>query len=180
MLRACGARQELSALDRRLLVLLRTRLRSDLLDEAAATYASLGESGGLWIALALGGAAADDERRSQWLAAAGTVPLTLALNYLLKRAVRRERPRIDGLEAFGRVPRSRSFPSAHAATSFAGAVRIAALVPRRRVPLLAAATLMALTRPYLGVHYPSDIVAGAAVGTAIALTLEAKNVGSVS
>ena len=71
------------------------------------------------------------------------------------------------------MPRSRSFPSAHAATSFAGAVRIAALVPRHRGALLAAAALMAFTRPYLGVHYPSDVVAGAAVGTVIALTLEA-------
>ena len=173
MLRACGARQEIAVLDRRLLILLRTRLRADLLDHAAATYASLGESGGLWIALALGGAAADDERRPRWLAAAGTVPLTLGLNYVLKRVVRRERPQIEGLAPFGRIPRSRSFPSAHAATSFAGAVRIGALVPGARVPLLAAATLMALTRPYLGVHYPSDVVAGAAVGTAIALTLEA-------
>jgi membrane-associated phospholipid phosphatase len=87
--------------------------------------------------------------------------------------VRRERPRIKGLEPFGRVPRSRSFPSAHAATSFAGAVRIAALVPQLRAPLLGAAALMAGTRPYLGVHYPSDVVAGAAVGAVIALVLEA-------
>ena len=129
----------------------------------------------MWIALALGGAAADEERRLKWLAAAGTVPLTLALNYLVKRAVRRRRPDIKGLKAFGRIPRSRSFPSAHAATSFAGALRIAALVPGARIPLLSAATLMALTRPYLGVHYPSDIVAGAAMGTLIALMLEAKN-----
>ena len=163
----------LTDLDRRLLVLLRTRLRAPVLDDAAATYAAMGESGGVWIALALGGAAADPARRRRWLAAAGTVPLTLALNYLVKRVVARERPQIEGLEPFGRVPRSRSFPSAHAATSFAGATRIAALVPGARRPLLAAATLMALTRPYLGVHYPSDVVAGAALGTLIALGLEA-------
>jgi membrane-associated phospholipid phosphatase len=154
-------------------VLLRTRLRTHALDRLAAAYAATGESGGLWIALALTGAVADPDRRPQWLAAAGTVPLTLGLNYAVKRAVRRERPLIDGLDPFGRVPRSRSFPSAHAATSFAGAVRIAALVPRCRGPLLTAAALMAFTRPYLGVHYPSDVLAGAAVGTAIALTLEA-------
>jgi membrane-associated phospholipid phosphatase len=154
-------------------VLLRTGLRTRALDRLAAAYAATGESGGLWIALALTGAAADPRRRPQWLAAAATVPLTLGLNYIIKRAVRRDRPRIVGLDPFGRVPHSRSFPSAHAATSFAGAVRIAALVPRCRGPLLTAAALMALTRPYLGVHYPSDVVAGAAVGTAIALTLEA-------
>ncbi len=148
-------------------------MRTPALDRLAAGYARTGESGGLWIALALAGAAGDPERRPRWLAAAGTVPLTLGLNYALKRAFRRERPQIDGLAPFGRVPRSRSFPSAHAATSFAGAVRIGALVPQWRGPLLAAAALMAFTRPYLGVHYPSDVVAGAAVGTLIGLALEA-------
>ena len=78
----------------------------------------------------LAGAARDPERRSRWLAAAGTVPFTLGLNYLAKRAVRRGRPQIEGLAPFGRVPGSLSFPSAHAATSFAGAVRLGALAPR--------------------------------------------------
>jgi membrane-associated phospholipid phosphatase len=163
----------LSDLDRRLLVLLRTRMRTPGLDRAAAAYARLGESGGLWIALALAGAATDPARRTRWLAAAGTVPFTLCANYVVKRVVVRERPQIAGLEPFGRVPRSHSFPSAHAATSFAGAVRIGALVPAARVPLLVAAALMAFTRPYLGVHYPSDVVAGAAAGTFVGLTLEA-------
>jgi membrane-associated phospholipid phosphatase len=163
----------LTDLDRRLLVLLRTRLRTRELDRAAAAYAALGESGGLWIALALAGAVADPPRRARWLAAAATVPLTLCANYVVKRAVARERPRIVDLDPFGRVPRSHSFPSAHAATSFAGAIRIAALAPRARVPLLAAAGLMACTRPYLGVHYPSDVVAGAAVGVLVGVTLEA-------
>jgi membrane-associated phospholipid phosphatase len=127
----------------------------------------------LWIALALAGAARDPDRRPRWLAAAGTVPLTLGLNYLVKRAVRRARPQVEGLAPFGRVPGSLSFPSAHAATAFAGAVRIAALAPRHRPALLTAAALMACTRPYLGVHYPSDVLAGAMVGTVIALALEA-------
>ncbi len=136
-------------------------------------YARTGESGGLWIALALAGAVVDSRRRGRWLAAAAIVPLTLVLNYLVKRAVGRERPRIAGLDPVGRVPRSMSFPSAHAATSFAGALRIAVLVPRARVPLLVAAGLMALTRPYLGVHYPGDILAGAAFGAAVSATAEA-------
>ena len=163
----------LSALDRRLLVLLRTRLRSPALDRAAVAYTRTGESGGLWIALALAGAVTNPARRKRWLAAAGTVPFTMGANFVVKVAVARERPQIEGLEPFGRVPRSHSFPSAHAATSFAGAVRIGALVPRARVPLLVAAGLMALTRPYLGVHYPSDVVVGAGVGTLVGTALEA-------
>ena len=149
------------------------RLRTPALDRAAVAYARTGESGGLWIALALGGAVIDSGRRGRWLAAAATVPLTLVLNYLVKRAVGRERPRVAGLDPVGRVPISMSFPSAHAATSFAGAVRIAALVPRARVPLFAGAALMALTRPYLGVHYPGDVVAGAVFGLSVGAAAEA-------
>jgi undecaprenyl-diphosphatase len=165
--------QALSDLDSRLLVVLRTRVRTPGLDRAAAAYATAGESGGMWIAIALAGAAADRPRRRRWLEAAATVPFTLAANYAMKRVIARERPNLAGHEPYGRVPASHSFPSAHAATSFAGAYRIAALVPRWRRTLMAGAGLMAFTRPYLGVHYPSDVMAGAVVGLLVGWTLEA-------
>jgi undecaprenyl-diphosphatase len=62
-----------------------------------------------------------------------------------------------------------SLPSGHAATSFAGATLLAFVVPRLTVPFLALAAAIAWSRVYVGVHYPSDIVAGAALGAAIAL-----------
>jgi undecaprenyl-diphosphatase len=91
----------------------------------------------------------------------------MALNYAVKRAVRRRRPQFEELPPLVRLPRSLSFPSAHAATSFAGATALGTLAPAFRAPLIAAATLMALTRPYLGLHYPSDVLAGALVGTGV-------------
>ena len=93
------------------------------------------------------------------------------MNFCVKLAVRRRRPRLEGIEAAAPVPTSLSFPSAHAATSFAGATLIGSLAPPLRPALYAAAALMAFTRPYLGVHYPSDVLAGAAVGTAIGRVL---------
>jgi membrane-associated phospholipid phosphatase len=132
-----------------------------------ACYASAGESGRIWIATALAGALADRPRRSRWLWAALGVPLTLGMNFCVKLAVHRRRPRLEGIEAAAAVPASLSFPSAHAATSFAGATLIGSLTPPLRPALYAAAALMAFSRPYLGVHYPSDVLAGAVFGTAL-------------
>ena len=61
---------------------------------------------------------------------------------------------------------NRSYPSAHATTSAAGASALCPLLPA--LPLYVLAAAMAVSRPYLGVHYPSDSLAGAALGAAVA------------
>ena len=66
---------------------------------------------------------------------------------------------------------SSSFPSGHSATSFACATVLAAFAPRLRVPLFALAALIAISRLYNGVHYPTDVLAGAALGAVTALLL---------
>jgi undecaprenyl-diphosphatase len=82
--------------------------------------------------------------------------------------VRRARPVLEEeLPALTPVRSGRSYPSAHASTSFAGARALAAAgLPG--APLHAVAAAMALSRPYLGVHYPSDVLAGAVLGDAVA------------
>jgi undecaprenyl-diphosphatase len=64
-----------------------------------------------------------------------------------------------------------SFPSGHAATSFACATVLAVLVPRLRVPVYVLATLIAFSRVYNGMHYPTDVLAGALLGVLTALLL---------
>jgi undecaprenyl-diphosphatase len=66
------------------------------------------------------------------------------------------------------VPPDRSFPSGHAQTAFTAAVYLALLFPRGAVLFLALAALVGLSRVALGVHYPSDVLAGAALGAALA------------
>src|SRR5439155_9039608 len=138
-----------------------------VLERAAIVYARAGEYGVMWIALAFAGALADARKRARWLRAAATVPAALGANYLVKIVVRRKRPRLRGLPPLGREPSTYSFPSAHAATSFAAAEAIGVTRPLLRRPLLAAASAMSLTRPYLGLHYPSDVLAGAILGSVV-------------
>jgi undecaprenyl-diphosphatase len=65
------------------------------------------------------------------------------------------------------VVHSSSFPAGHAATAFAGAVVLAFVVPRATAVLLVVAALIGFSRVYVGVHYPTDVLAGAAVGAAV-------------
>jgi membrane-associated phospholipid phosphatase len=132
-----------------------------------ACFSRLGEHGAVWLAIGALGAAADAPRRERWRAAVGVVAGTYLLNSAVKLVVRRRRPRVRGLPALASTPTQLSFPSAHATTSFAGALCYSRLgLPRG--PLYALALALSASRVYLGVHYPSDVLAGALLGTAAA------------
>jgi membrane-associated phospholipid phosphatase len=84
----------------------------------------------------------------------------------VKLVARRPRPDLPDLPPLVHTMSNRSYPSAHATTSAAAAVALAEVLPR--APLYAVAAGLALSRLYLGVHYPSDTLAGAALGVAVA------------
>jgi membrane-associated phospholipid phosphatase len=90
---------------------------------------------------------------------------------LLKDVFDRPRPSpVDpNIHPLIRVPSSAAMPSGHAAGAFAAAVAVGLVHPRLRWPLVVLAALVALSRLWLGVHYLSDVLVGAALGTAVAL-----------
>jgi membrane-associated phospholipid phosphatase len=154
-------------LDERALRVMRTWGHGRKRDRAVARFSKLGERGAVWIAIGAAGYALDEPRRPQWRRAMSTVVGTYALNTAVKLVVRRRRPQLPGLPPLTGTPTQLSFPSAHASTSFAGALVYTRLgLPA--VPLYALAKGLAVSRLYLGVHYPSDVIAGALLGTVLA------------
>jgi undecaprenyl-diphosphatase len=97
------------------------------------------------------------------------------LDGFLKALIGRPRPPIGdhNVHALIPLPADPSMPSGHALTSFTCAVVLGHFAPRLRLPLLVFAGVVSFSRPYLGVHYPSDVIVGAFLGVALGLALNA-------
>jgi undecaprenyl-diphosphatase len=157
----------LTDLDGALLRLLRTRAHGPRTEATMKALGTVAEWGAVWAAIGLGAAAVDAERRDRWLRAAAVGPAAIWANYAVKLVVRRQRPQLRGLPPLAPATSRLSFPSAHATSSAAAAVAMGRVAPGARPALYGLAGAICLTRPYLGMHYPSDVVAGAAIGALI-------------
>ncbi|MFC9505252.1 phosphatase PAP2 family protein [Streptomyces sp. NPDC057002] len=150
---------DLHDMDHRIVSALRACGTDPRVAGAARALSWAGEHAALWLAAGLAGAAVDGGRRGAWLRGTALTAGAHLVSMGVKRVVRRPRP--AHVEPLVRTAGRHSFPSSHAASAAAAAVAFGAL-GARAVPPLAAA--VCVSRLVAGVHYPSDVAAGAALG----------------
>jgi len=141
--------------------------RAAPLDALAQFLTFAGRSGLMFVLAAIVRGFLNKKRAmAAWQTVLAVLLAALLADGVLKPLVHRPRPFTadSTLETVGKRPVSGSFPSGHAAGSFAGALVLASTWPQARVGIWAAAAVVALSRVYLGVHYPTDIAAGALLG----------------
>ena len=142
--------------------------------EPATAFFALASAWWVKGPLLIGMAGVGDAIRRRWLPVAALLTflafeLASLANHLLKVTFERPRPPIEDktIDAVGKVPESFSFPSGHAMSAFAAATAIAVMCPKLRWPALSIAAVVAMSRPYLGMHFWFDVVIGSVLGAAI-------------
>lgn len=162
--------ETLSTFDTQLVIWI-TAHQAAWLDPVMLALTWAGRRGAIWIALA-GLIAWRQPRRlgGLWQLLLALVFVWIVVDLAAKPATNRARPFVQNplVTVVGDRPASHSFPSGHAATAFAGALIVGRMWRRGRPALIGLAALTALSRVYLGVHYVSDIAAGALIGVAVA------------
>ena len=136
--------------------------------EVARAMSHFGEHAQGWVAVSALGALAMPKRRREWVLVGVGAVAAHAAAIAFKLVVRRARPNHPAVAVNVGTPSALSFPSAHATSSTAAAMLLSRAT-RSRLPLVVVPA-MALSRLVLGVHYPTDVLAGAAVGAVVAKT----------
>jgi PAP2 superfamily len=155
--------------DQAVLRFLRTRGHAEPVETVMKALGVSGELAAIWIGIGAAGASIDERRRGQWLAGAATGPAAIGVNFIAKRLIGRERPLIEEHPPLARAPTKLSFPSTHSTSSAAAATAFCRVEPRARPYLLALAAAICVGRPYLGMHYPSDVLGGVALGCCLGM-----------
>lgn len=155
-----------------ILLWIQNNIRNDVLTPIFKFITTLGNAGVIWIVLSVGLLIPKKIRRVGVLTLVSLLFSALIDNVILKNVVARTRPYdlIEGLTSLVGAQKDYSFPSGHTGSAFAAAVVMFLGLPKKYgIPILVFACLMGLSRLYVGVHYPSDVLGGVLIGTGIAL-----------
>lgn len=140
--------------------------RCGVLDRLVPLVTHLGDGGWFWIALAVVLLIPKKTRKYGAAVAMALIFDLILCNVAIKPLVQRVRPYDirQGMELLISAPHDYSFPSGHTAASFAAAGALMFMKAKGRIPALILALVIGLSRLYLYVHYPSDVVCGAILG----------------
>ena len=147
-------------------------LRTPIGDVVVPLITRLGDAGIIWIILTVLLLIIPKTRKTGVIMMAALLADVLLCNVVIKNLVARTRPYevVDGLKLLIEKQSDYSFPSGHTGSSFASAIVLWKELPRKYgVMALIVAVLIAYSRLYVGVHYPSDVLAGVVIGTVLAL-----------
>ena len=162
----------LSQLDGQTLLFIQDHLRFEELNPFMIRFTNLGEFGLIWIIITVLLLIPKKSRRAGICSALALVASLCVTNFFLKNYVARVRPYevVEGLTSLLGPVGEWSFPSGHASSGFAAAAAIYKSRPKRvGVPCIILAALLAWSRLYVGVHYPSDVIGGAIIGALLGL-----------
>jgi undecaprenyl-diphosphatase len=161
----------LLAFDRAAGIWLAARLEHHWIDQVMLVASSVGAKGAVWIVLGLiTWAVRPAEGMKVWRLLLALGLAGLVVDVITKPVIGRVRPFVDHVEyrEIGVRPDTPSFPSGHAATAAAGALAFARIWPAAAIPAWTLAAIIAISRVALGVHFPSDILAGFLLGALLA------------
>lgn len=154
-------------IDRSILLFIREKLVNDYLTPFVKFITTLGNGGVLWILLCLGLLIYKPTRRIGIYCAVALALEFIVCNLLIKNIVKRARPwtKIPGLDPLVAKPTDYSFPSGHSSSSIAVGYTLLRKAPRKYgIPIFILGVLICLSRLYVAVHYPSDVIVGALIG----------------
>ena len=155
--------------DEQALVWIAQHVRNILLDPLMTIYTKLGDAGLLFIALGLVMLLFKSTRKAGFSALCAMIIGLVVVNFTIKPLVNRPRPWlvIEGFVNLVEEHDPNSFPSGHTNAAFAFALALCMTAPRRwmKITAVCAAVVMGLSRLYVGVHFPSDVLVGALIGS---------------
>jgi len=157
----------LLALDGGILLWLQENVRCMVLDVILGFYTKLGDAGLLWIILSLGMLVFPKTRKAGFLSLLSMILGLFVTNLTIKPLIARDRPWlvVEGLTHLVEENDPNSFPSGHTCAAFAAAASWYRTLPRKwGITALVMAAVMGLSRLYVGVHFPSDVLVGMCVG----------------
>lgn len=158
--------------DADVLLWIQENMRTELMTVIMKSITRLGDAGCLWIVLSVLFLVLNKTRRVGVAASFAMIFTFITVNLGIKNIVARIRPyeAVEGLNRLVEAQKDYSFPSGHTAHAFAVGVVILIMMPRKvGVPVFIISVLMAYSRLYIGVHYPTDVIGGAVIGTLMGL-----------